>query len=206
MTTLTHSDQVNELAAALAKAQGQIQDAKKDSANPFFKSKYADLAAVREAVRKPLSDNGIAVVQVPCADGSHAGVDTMLIHTSGQWIRGLLVVTSKDEGPQAIGSCITYLRRYALQSFTGVAAEDDDGNAAEGKTNGKQPEKKAEPPKGFEQWADDLAAVAEEGTEKLHAAWKTSRPEYRAYLTSTNPSGWESLKAIAAKVKVPVGA
>ena len=201
MTTLTHSDALNELAAALAKAQGLIANASKDSANPFFKAKYADLASVREAIRGPLAAHGLAVVQSPAADGATVSVETLLMHSSGQWIKGLVTATAKDAGPQAIGSCITYLRRYALQAFSGVAAEDDDGNAAEAK--GKAQPENVEAPKGFEEWADDLAAAADSGTAFLQGVWKTSKPEYRAHLTKTNASGWESLKAIAAKVKVP---
>jgi ERF superfamily protein len=210
MTTLTHSAEVNELAAALAKAQGEIEGAKKDSANPFFKSSYADLASVRAVIRDPLSRNGIAMVQVPFAEGSHVGVDTMLLHTSGQWIRGALIVTAKDEGPQAIGSCITYLRRYAMQSFAGVAAEDDDGNAAEGKMNGQQAKPvpvKVEPraPQGFESWWNTLGAVAGEGTSALQDAWKMSKKEYREHLLRVNPQGWEQLKLKALAAGLPAG-
>lgn len=127
------SESINELSAALAKAQGQIEGAKKDSANPFFKSKYADLAAIWDACRKPLSDNGLSVVQMPSAGGNVAAVTTILSHSSGQWISSRLVMNlTKDTGPQAIGSAITYARRYALAAFVGIAPEDDDGNAAQG--------------------------------------------------------------------------
>ncbi len=128
------SDAINEIATALAKAQGQMTGALKDAANPFFKSKYADLASVWDACRKPLTDNGLAIVQSPSADGMRVSVDTLLTHTSGQWMRGTVSVTAKEDSPQAIGSCITYLRRYALQSFAGVAPEDDDAEAAEGRS------------------------------------------------------------------------
>lgn len=131
---MTTSDQIHEIAAALAKAQGQMEGAVKDAANPFFKSKYADLASVWDACRKPLTDNGLAVVQSPSADGLRVSVDTLLTHTSGQWMRGTVSVTAKEDSPQAVGSCITYLRRYALQSFAGVAPEDDDAEAAEGRS------------------------------------------------------------------------
>lgn len=199
MSALTHSEQLNELAAALARAQGEMSHALKSADNPFFKSHYADLASVWDAVRAPLAKAGIAIVQSPCTDGSKTGVETLLIHASGQWIRGIVWATGKDEGPQAVGSCITYLRRYALQSFAGVAADDDDGNAAEAKGKAEKPKFA---PKGFDEWADDLASVAESGTEALKKAWSDSKPEYRVHLTSTNPQGWESLKAIASRVKV----
>lgn len=135
------SEQINELAAALSKAQGEIEGAHKDSANPFFKSKYADLASIWEACRGPLSKNGLAVVQLPRLDGNFVVMETRLLHSSGQWIEGELAATAKDDGPQAVGSTCTYLRRYALQSVIGVAPEDDDGEAATDRS--RPPERKS---------------------------------------------------------------
>jgi hypothetical protein len=132
------SEQVNEIASALAKAQKSIKGAVKDADNPFFKSKYADLASVREACYQQLADNGIAVVQTPSSDGARIAVTTRLMHTSGQWVQDTLTLTPKDDGPQAAGSAITYARRYALAAFVGVAPEDDDGERAEGRQDGKQ--------------------------------------------------------------------
>lgn len=127
------SEQINELASALAKAQGKITGALKDSANPFFKSKYADLASVWDACRAALSENGLAVVQFPESDDSGLYVVTTLTHASGQWMRSRLRLTPKDDSPQAAGSAITYGRRYALAAAVGVAQVDDDANAASGK-------------------------------------------------------------------------
>lgn len=129
------SPQVNEIAGAMAKAQAEIRGAIKDSANPFFKSKFASLESVRDACIGPLSAQGIAVFQSPSTDGSKVSIDTLLAHTSGQWVRGTMSATAKDDSPQSIGSAVSYLRRYALQSFAGVAPEDDDGEAAEGRTS-----------------------------------------------------------------------
>lgn len=126
------SESINELAAALAKAQGEIQSAHKDCNNPFFKSKYADLSNVWEACRGPLSKNGLSIVQLPRADGPTVTMETRLMHASGQWVEGELTAVAKDDGPQSIGSLVTYLRRYMLQAVTGVAPDDDDGNAAQG--------------------------------------------------------------------------
>lgn len=132
------SEQVDQIATALAKAQGAIKGAVKDSANPFFKSSYADLAAVWEACRGPLSDNGLSVVQMPYADGNRVTVSTRLLHSSGQWVEEHLTLTAKEDSAQAVGSAITYARRYALAAAVGVAPEDDDGEAAEGRQDGKQ--------------------------------------------------------------------
>lgn len=132
------SEQINELAGALAKAQGKITGALKDSANPFFKSKYADLASVWDACRGPLSENGLAIVQQTESDDSGVYVVTTLAHSSGQWMRSRLRLTPKDDTPQAMGSAITYGRRYALAAAVGVAQVDDDGNAASGKSEGSE--------------------------------------------------------------------
>lgn len=124
------SKEIDKLAAALSKAQAQIRSAAKDSVNPHFKSKYADLASVWEACRDPLTSNGLSVVQLPRADGKQVTLFYMLLHSSGQYISGELVLTAVQETPQAIGSAITYARRYTLAALVGIAQDDDDGNAS----------------------------------------------------------------------------
>ena len=126
----TQSDTIDKLAAALSKAQSVITFAAKDTANPFFKSKYADLASVWEACRKALTDNGLSVIQSPSAEGPKVTVTTTLLHASGQYITSELTMTAAANTPQGVGSTITYARRYALSSMVGVAQDDDDGNAA----------------------------------------------------------------------------
>ncbi len=124
------SDSIATLAGALAKAQGAMDGAKKDAANPFFKSKYADLASVWDAIREPLSANGLAVIQFPRSTAEGVEVETLLCHDSGEWVAETLTLPVGKYDPQGVGSAITYARRYGLQSITGVAPEDDDGNAA----------------------------------------------------------------------------
>lgn len=134
------SEQINELASALAKAQGEITGAPKKASNPFYKSKYADLATCWDSCREALSKNGLAVVQAPVTTGTEAiatYLHTTLLHSSGQWMRSELIVNPKDDTPQAMGSALTYARRYALCAMVGVAQEDDDGNAASGRANGE---------------------------------------------------------------------
>ena len=128
------SDAISELATALAKAQGEITGALKDSANPFFKSKYADLASCWDACRAALSKNGLSVVQAPGTEDTATYLTTTLLHSSGQWMRSRLVVQPKDDTPQGMGSALTYARRYALTAMVGVAQIDDDGNAASGRS------------------------------------------------------------------------
>lgn len=128
---MNKSEQINELATALARAQGQMEGAKKEATNPHYGSRYADLAAVVDAVRGPLSENGIAWIQVPVPlDDVHVCVETVLVHTSGQWLAGTITLPVSKADPQGHGSALTYARRYGLMALTGVPAEDDDGNAA----------------------------------------------------------------------------
>lgn len=151
------SEQINELGGALAKAQGAIKGALKSEANPFFKSKYADLAATWDACREALSANGLSVVQVTGGDDPEiVRVTTRLMHASGQWIEGITVMRPTKADPQGIGSTITYARRYALAAIVGVAPEDDDGNAA---SSGKET---TAPAKITDKQACDLEALIEE--------------------------------------------
>jgi hypothetical protein len=125
------SDSIKELATALAKAQGELMGAKKDTANPFFKSKYADLASIVEALKACFPKYGLAYVQTICTSEDGVGVETLLTHSSGEWVKSdpfYLPVNKADA--QGFGSCATYARRYSLAAIAGVAPEDDDGNAA----------------------------------------------------------------------------
>lgn len=137
--TMKTSEQINEIAAALAKAQGQIEGAKKGRENPHFRSKYADLASIWDACREALSTNGLSVVQTTAPSGrDEVVVITRLAHASGQWYEGVLALPVSKSDAQGFGSALTYTRRYALSAMVGVAPEDDDGNAAAAaKPNGK---------------------------------------------------------------------
>jgi len=138
-----HSASIAKISAAMAKAQGAMGGAVKDSANPFFKSKYADLESVWGACRKQLAENEIAVFQLPSAAGNKVAITTLLGHASGEWIRNTLTVESKDASPQGIGSAITYTRRYGLSAMVGVYQTDDDGESAQGRKGPSQDEVRA---------------------------------------------------------------
>lgn len=126
------SENINELMTALSKAQGKIQPALKDKANPFFKSSYADLASVWTACREALSENGLAVVQsVVTYPDKGMNLVTTLGHSSGQWMKSEMPIISQKVDPQSLGSAITYYRRYSLAAMVGVAPEEDDGEAAQ---------------------------------------------------------------------------
>lgn len=139
---LSQSPELDQLATALAIAQGSIQGAVKDRTNPAFKSSYADLASVWDACRAALSANGLSVSQHPgrLEDGS-ATVTTILLHKSGQHISSVCAALPRDQSPAAVGSVVTYLRRYALAAAVGVAPEDDDGQAASHATPNPQPQR-----------------------------------------------------------------
>lgn len=127
------SDELNELFAALAKAQGEMETAKLDSVNPFFKSKYSDLASVVKASRPSLTKNGLSVIQRVLPNGNGAMyLHTRLCHASGQWIESKMLINPPKNDIQTMGSYMTYLRRYNYSSVCGVYSGDvdDDGEFA----------------------------------------------------------------------------
>lgn len=197
---MTTSEQINELATALTKAQAAMKNATLNKVNPHFKSKYADLAGIRDTVIPALTANGIAVVQTLDSTGEgHHFLLTRLLHTSGQWIESLCPIPNGGD-MQKMGSAITYARRYSLSAICGISAdEDDDANAA---VTPSRPVAVAKAPDGFEDWLTDLEAVADEGTEALKAAWSKSQPYLRKFLTDTQPDKIEALKAKASHAKV----
>jgi hypothetical protein len=125
----SQSPSVVALAKAMLEAQKVLKPAIKDSANPFFKSKYADLGSVWDACREALHANGLSVVQFPGFEQGVATLTTILLHTSGEWIAGTAGAPLVKQDAQSAGSVITYLRRYALAAAVGVVTEDDDGQA-----------------------------------------------------------------------------
>jgi hypothetical protein len=124
------SPTIAALAAALVKAQSAMGGAKKDSTNPHFKTAYADLASIWDACRAPLANAGLSIVQLVSSDATHAIVETILAHSSGEWVSSLLAVPLTKADAQGLGSAITYGRRYALAAIVGVCPADDDGEAA----------------------------------------------------------------------------
>ena len=127
------SENTADLSAALAKAQSQMKAATFNKTNPHFKNRYADLAAVLDAIRKPLADNGLSYIQAVTTTERGMAIGTRLLHASGQWLQTLTPMKVENEGNQAIGSAITYGRRYALSAMLGIVSDDDDdSNAADG--------------------------------------------------------------------------
>lgn len=133
---MNQTDDIKELVAALAKAQGKFQTAKFNKQNPHFKSKYADLSSIMDACRQPLSENGLMVMQYSEMIGEKLSLVTMIAHTSGQWIKSYLPLFPARMDSQSIGSCMTYAKRYSLSAMLGIVADEDhedDGETAVGR-------------------------------------------------------------------------
>jgi hypothetical protein len=231
---MTTSDTIDKLATALAQAQGEMDGAKKSATNPFFEKKYADLASVKEAMRAPFAKAGLSVVQFPKTTfngeptafewtAKRSGevrygvrvftivtVVTRLLHSSGQWMEDQVSAMLPNGDPQAVGSAITYLRRYALQAVAGIATEDDD---AEATTRGRLLPAKVRPvvdvalvpiahPDGYLEWLDALRAAAQHGLAPLEAAYTKAPKAFRVHLPSHDPDLLDTLKAIAERSTV----
>ncbi len=131
---MNQSENINDLATSLSKAQGEMQAAIKDSINPFFKSKYADLGSVWDAARPVLSKNGLCIMQTTQMMDDKIVMVTTLAHTSGQWVKSYLPLNPSKNDSQGVGAAITYLRRYSLSALVGVVCDDeDDGETSVGR-------------------------------------------------------------------------
>lgn len=188
------SEQINELAAALAKAQGELTNPVKDKKNPHFKSSYADLAGGLDTIRPTLARHGLSVVQMTRADGDMIFLHSRLLHASGQWMEATYPVCRLGKH-QEMGSALTYARRYALFGLVGVAGDDDDDGNAAGTARGRPAVAAATPPKAANaikkerpgEWAEIEAAVRAASTnEDLRDLWEVWEPRTRDY-----PQAWK---------------
>jgi hypothetical protein len=224
---VTTSEQIGEIVAALVKAQSVMRNATMNKVNPHFKSKYADLAGIRDAVTTALTANGLAVIQTLdrfSADG-HVGtyVITRLFHTSGQWIESRCQIPDCAD-MQKMGSAITYARRYSLSAICGIAAdEDDDGHAAAASVKSSAKAKAtptrlpaAPPDKGgligvplppppttqsYDEWLVDIGAKADEGGDAWLRAISKSPIEYASQLRRDGAT-YKAIKTRASKIPV----
>jgi len=128
--TISTSDNLNELATALSKAQGEFDPALKDSNNPFFKSKYADLPSVWAVSREILCKYGLSLLQFPSSNDGKPCLVTRLMHSSGQWMQSSVDLLLTKNDIQGLGSAISYMRRYSMTAILGIVQDDDDGQAA----------------------------------------------------------------------------
>ena len=180
------SEEIDQIGAALAAAQAEMEHATKDATNPHFKSKYADLASVMDACRPALAKAKVAVLQSPefVRETKTVRVTTRLVHASGQWVETSLEADVVKTDPQAIGSAITYLRRYGLASLASVAADDDDGNGATGR--GKDDVRREEPRR-------EESPALREAFEKTVGAFPNIQVEANRVFTSTTMGPAEKL-------------
>ena len=149
---MNKSESILELAKALSAFQGELTSVKKDAVNPFFKSRYATLDTIWDTIRKPLAKHGLAVTQTLDWDGGLNEVhsvnllETMLTHTSGEYISGTQLLNPVKDDPQGMGAAITYARRYSLSAILGIVSdEDDDANSASKKDKPAASEKTPTP-------------------------------------------------------------
>lgn len=189
------SEQINELATALCKCQSEMQFAVKDSKNPHFNSRYADLSAVWDAVREPLTKNNLCVTQtVQFIDGKTVLV-SMLMHNSGQWIKSYLPIKTDKDTCQGWGSGITYARRYSLAALVGCVQDDDDGNAAEPDANSKKKPKESKASK--EEKEEDDTPPTEKELDDLMKLKAKCDPNYTLNIDSwLNSKGINGIKNI----------
>ena len=195
---MNKSESIAALAGALAKAQGEIYGAVKDSTNPHFKSKYADLSSVVDAIRPAFKKYNLCFVQTIHEAPDSVGVETIIMHESGEWLSNgvIFIPVGNKRDAHAYGSALTYCRRYSLSAATGVAPEDDDGNAA---VAGKAAVASKPLDKSLqEDIYQVLVIAAENGLEALQAAFKAveASPEKQAVWKDHSAS----LKSQAEKV------
>lgn len=170
---------MKNLAQALNKMQGAMPPAIKDASNPAFKSRYADLASVWDAIRKPLADNGLSVTQqTDVTESGQMILVTTVWHTSGESLAARYPLTPTQNTPQSVGSCISYARRYSISALLGVVQDDDDGTAAsQGAATGDRkvtpPPPKPAPPPGEAKGSGAKAAPNNAAKAWADAAAKT---------------------------------
>lgn len=143
-----HSDSIAEIAKALSKAAAGVTPALRKNENPFFKSQYADLKEIDHSIRKALIENELAISQIVIPMSQMPHLVTILMHSSGEWVKSYYPITYDKTTPQAIGSGVTYARRYSLAAIMNVVTEDDDAEAATKRDSLQKPiEKPTEKPK-----------------------------------------------------------
>jgi hypothetical protein len=182
------SDSISNLASALVKAQAEMGNASKGSANPFFKSKYADLNAIREASLPVLAKHGLSVLQPTVTIDGKKFVETLIMHETGEYLGGHTeILAVKETDAQAQGSGISYARRYGLQSLLCIGAEDDDGEKAIGRSNtaSKPVEKAVGSSKGI-----DVEATKEMNSKGSEAPKRGGFGVKRTELEKPTEDGW----------------
>jgi hypothetical protein len=147
---MKRSETIAELAKALVKFNSKVSKISKDANNPFFKNNYATLDNIIDEVRPILTENGLSILQIPSGDGENVIMKTLLLHESGEFLESdELIMKPVKNDPQALGSAISYARRYSLNAFLSLnTGEDDDGNNASQPQKPKQQQQSKPPVSG----------------------------------------------------------
>lgn len=174
------SESIKEIGKALMTFQQKVDKIKKDASNPFFKSKYATLSNILDTVQLPLIESGLSFAQLP--DGEH-NLTTLLMHpASGEFLQASYNMTPVKNDPQAVGSAITYARRYALGAILGLNIdEDDDGNKASGKKQETKTEKEQEKP-----WLNPKSPAWQKAVEFLKGEGTMEQIKKKYLISKTN--------------------
>jgi hypothetical protein len=183
------SETISSIAAAICEVQGQLDDVVKTELNSHLKSKYANLAGVRAAIRDPLAKNGLAIVQGPRKAEGGVEVETMILHKSGEWISESVFIPVTKNDAHGTGAAITYGRRYGIMALLNIAADDDDGNGAIGNSISNTDNSSAR--------MKAATKIAEKGAEALRVWWSDMNSADRKLFSSDE---LKQLKAVATTV------
>lgn len=188
------SENINELAAALAKAQGAMKPAQFNKINPHFKSRFADLNSCMEACKQPLAENGLCIMQLPEQIEGKDVLVTMLAHSSGQWITSEYPLLAARMDSQGFGSAMTYAKRYSLCALLGIVAdEDDDGEATMDHPSEKKAKTKAEDiTKKAKEEESLLPRMTNEHIAELMKLEKSCHPDFLAHSKARQKASYQS--------------
>ena len=183
------------LVEALANAQSEMRNPAFDKVNPHFKSKFASLAAVRDAVVPVLARHGIAMTQTyDLRDGAQVLLTTL--YKCNETIVSAVPLPAYQQSQQW-ASATTYIRRVSLMAIAGVCGDEDDDAEEAVQVVRKAPQSAA--PHGFDSWWADMGAVAQEGSDALKSAWMAAPVDYRSHVQSVYTAQWDTMKKLSAK-------
>ena len=183
------------LVEALANAQSEMRNPAFDKVNPHFKSKFASLAAVRDAVVPVLARHGVAMTQTyDLRDGAQVLLTTL--YKGGETIVSAVPLPAYQQSQQW-ASATTYIRRVSLMAIAGVCGDEDDDAEEAVQVVRKAPQSAA--PHGFDSWWADMGAVAQEGSDALKSAWMAAPVDYRSHVQSVYTAQWDTMKKLSAK-------
>ncbi|MGM1405170.1 ERF family protein [Bacillus cereus group sp. BceL309] len=204
---MNKSETITELAKALVKFNSEVNKIAKDADNPFFKNNYATLDTIIDEIRPILSKHGLSIMQIPSGDGQNVTLKTLLLHESGEWLESdELTMKPVKNDPQAVGSCITYARRYSLAAFLSLnTGEDDDGNSATyGKGNKPNQKSNSGQASNKQQGSGGNGKASEKQMKMIHAkiahvATLTQTEKQMVEETLKNQVGFTSLSEISSQ-------